>query len=278
MNFDSNYFPKYNELTFLEKFILRTCCYFPPIKRRERTNLMIDIPKYAKILSSAFGGEVFWVLVKDKTVLDFGCGEGGFVLSMASKINCIVHGIDIQDEFQVANTYIQENKLTNAKLILGNSEILQDATYDVIISHDSFEHFEDPELVLNEMVRLLKPNGQLLIKFGPTWMSPYGRHMSGTFKKNQPWIHLFIPEKNMMRVHSVYHNDEMLYEKYNDLLGGLNKMTIGNATRLLNNHSQLKIESTKITAWRGLKLFIKIPILKELFGSGVTFICRKNKI
>ena len=275
MKFKNKIFPKYNELTFFEKFILRTCCYFPPKKRRERTNLIINVSQYTQTLSSAFGGEDFWNSVKDKNVLDFGCGEGGFVVAMAANSTCKVDGIDIQDEFKVATDYINQHKITNAQLIAGNSKILKDASYDVIISHDSFEHFEQPEIILDEMVRLLRPNGQLFIKFGPTWMSPYGRHMSGTFKKSRPWIHLLIPEKNMMRVHSVYHNDKILYEKYTDLLGGLNKMTIEKALKLLKNHSQLKIESTKITAWRGLKLCVKIPILKELFGSGVFFKCKK---
>ena len=41
----------------------------------------------------------------------------------------------------------------------------------------------------------------------------------------------------MMRVHSVYHNNDQLYEKYKDLIGGLNKMTIAKAKQIIQNKS-----------------------------------------
>lgn len=275
MVFNSKAFPNYNQLSISEKFILRTCCYYPPIKRRERSKLIIDVVKYQKTLTNAFGSG-FWALIKNKKVLDFGCGEGGFVIGMASKVCCKAEGIDIQDNFEVAKKYVSKHQILNTKFYLGDSVKMEEATYDVVISHDSFEHFEDPESILKEMVRLVKAGGHILIKFGPTWMSPYGRHMGGTFKKSRPWIHLLIPEKNMMRVHSVYHNNIRLYEKYKDLKGGLNKMTIKKAKSIIQNQTALQIETIKITPWRGLKMFIKFPVLKELFGSGVYFRCKVN--
>lgn len=272
MKFNPDVFPKFNQLTKFEKLVLRTCCYFPPKKRRERTKLVIEPQTYIQALTNAFGKR-FWQDIKQKKILDFGCGEGQFVIAMAANVECEAEGVDIQNNFEVANNYIEKHQIQNTKFYIGRSEQLKDASYDVIISHDSFEHFEAPEMIVEEMIRLLKPNGHLLIKFGPTWMSPYGRHMSGTFKKSRPWIHLLIPEKNMMRVHSVYHNDAVLHEKYADLIGGLNKMTIAKATRILKDQAQLEIVSKKITPWRGFNLFVKFPVLKELFGSAAYFKC-----
>ncbi len=278
MKFDSKVFSKYKQLTNFEKLILRTCCYFPPKNRRERNKLVINLQNYIQTLTNAYRKE-FWNDIQQKRVLDFGCGEGGFVLAMATNVDCIAEGVDIQDNFEVANNYIKKNKIKNIKFHIGSSEKLEDNTYDVIISHDSFEHFEEPESILEEMVRLLKPDGHLLIKFGPTWRSPYGRHMGGTFKKSRPWIHLLIPEKNMMRVHSVYHNNTVLHEKYIDLIGGLNKMTIAKAKVILKSQQfQLEIVTIKITPWRGLNIFVKLPILKELFGSSVYFKCKKKPL
>ena len=153
--------------------------------------------------------------------------------------------------------------------IVGYSSILEDNSYDYIISHDSFEHFEDPNYILSEMARLVKPDGCILIKFGPTWAGPYGRHMSGTFKKSTPWIHLLFPEKNMMRVHSVYHNEIILHEKYKDLEGGMNKMTVKKAMHIVKSFKNLAIEELKITyLWKG-GIFKKIPFINELFSSSV---------
>ena len=100
--------------------------------------------------------------------MDFGCGEGGFVIGMASKVDCFAEGVDIQSQFEVAEDFILKNNIKNTKFHLGSSKILKDASYDVIISHDSFEHFEHPDAILDEMVRLVKPNGYILIKFGQT--------------------------------------------------------------------------------------------------------------
>ena len=74
MKFDLGFFPQYNKLANFERIILRTCCYFPPIKRRERSELIIEVEKYQKTLTNAYGSE-FWRLIENKKVLDFGCGE-----------------------------------------------------------------------------------------------------------------------------------------------------------------------------------------------------------
>ena len=274
MKFDTSLFPKYSELSHFEKIILRTCCYFPPEKRRKRSKLIIEPDKYVKTLTNAYGQD-FFSEIDGKKVLDFGCGEGQFVIAMAIQSKGQFEGVDIQDQYQVANEYVTKHQISNTNFYHGNSKELLNESYDIIISHDSFEHFEQPEIILDEMMRLLKPKGKLFIKFGPTWMSPYGRHMSGTFKKSRPWIHLLIPERNMIRVHSVYHNDGELYEKFSDLKGGLNKMTINKAKRIISNNVELEILKTEITPWRGLSFLTMFPVLKELFGSGAYFKCRK---
>ncbi|GAA3571940.1 hypothetical protein GCM10022395_21660 [Snuella lapsa] len=238
--------------------------------------MVIEPRSYQATLSAAFG-TAFWPLIRGKRVLDFGCGEGGFVIGMATKVACYAEGVDIQDQFQVAKRYAAMAGITNVQFHLGRSEGLEGAGYDVVISHDSFEHFEEPEMVLDEMVRLVKPGGHVFIKFGPAWMSPYGRHMSGTFKKSRPWIHLFVPERHMMRVHSVYHNDTELYTRYADLIGGLNKMTLKRAKGIIGSHPELNIVTQHVMPWRGMSFFLKFPVLKELFGAAVCFKCVKIK-
>lgn len=71
MKFNSNAFSKFNQLTNFEKFVLRTCCYFPPKKRRERTELVIEPQKHIQTLTNAFG-KSFRNLIENKKVLNFG--------------------------------------------------------------------------------------------------------------------------------------------------------------------------------------------------------------
>ena len=56
----------------------------------------------------------------------------------------------------IANIIINDNAYNNIKLI--NDDIIsQDMNkYDYIISHDSFEHFDEPEKELDEMIRVTK--------------------------------------------------------------------------------------------------------------------------
>ena len=129
--------------------------------------------------------------------------------------------MDIQNEFSYAETEAERRGLGNTVFIQGSTFSLKDNGFDVVISHNSFEHFELPEKILAEMVRITKPGGHILIKFGPPWMNPWGRHMSGTIRRDLPWIHLIVPEKVIMHCYSVYHDLPRLLEKYNELPGGL---------------------------------------------------------
>ena len=57
-------------------------------------------------------------------------------------------------------------KLTNAKFKKANVYALPllDNSFDLVISKDSFHHFDKPETALKEMWRVLKPGGLLYIQ------------------------------------------------------------------------------------------------------------------
>jgi 2-polyprenyl-3-methyl-5-hydroxy-6-metoxy-1,4-benzoquinol methylase len=270
MKSQQKYFPKYDELNWFEKFFLNTCCYYPPKPRRVRgLEIEIDLEKYEKTFINAYGLSNVNDF-ENKKILDFGCGEGGFSVALANKCpNSKIDGIDLLEGQDEANKIKKERGLTNLNFIIGKSENLESNSYDYAFSHDSFEHFEDPKYILSEMIRLVKPGGNILIKFGPTWASPYGRHIGGTIRKDRPWIHLIIPEKIIMRVHSVYHNREILFEKYKDLEGGLNKMTVTKAMKIISSFKNIEIKEKKIWyIWKG-NIFKHIPYINELFSGAL---------
>ena len=278
MNSKLKYFPKYEQLNWKEKWFLNTCCYFPPKPRRIRgDDVSIDLERYLTLFKTAYGTVIFED-IKNKRILDFGCGEGGFSLALAANNpQSYVLGIDIVDGLKSAKKKQSDLQLNNLQFVIGRSNFLKDNSFDYVFSHDSFEHFEDPVYILNEMTRLVKPKGFILIKFGPTWASPYGRHMSGTIKKSWPWIHLLVSEKTIMRAHSVYHDRSNLYENYSDLVGGLNKMTVNKAMQIFNSFENLELKEKKIKyVWKG-QLLKSIPYLNELFsGSLYVKLQKKN--
>jgi hypothetical protein len=79
-----------------------------------------------------------------------------------------------------------------------------------------------------------------------------------------------------MHVHSVYHNEEVMKEKYHELKGGMNKMTISKAFQIITSFKELRIEETRIDAWRGLTWLAKFSLSKEFFGSAIYFKIQKK--
>jgi len=104
---------------------------------------------------------------------------------------------------------------------------LPDRAVDVILSIDSFEHFDDPAGVLATMYDLLRPGGRLVASFGPTWYHPYGGHLFSVF----PWAHLIFSEPALIRWRNDIRSDGAT--RFREVEGGLNQMTIGRFERLI---------------------------------------------
>jgi SAM-dependent methyltransferase len=96
----------------------------------------------------------------------------------------------------------------------------------VIISLDSFEHFQDPVGVLQTMHRILKPGGVVLAAFGPPWCHPYGGHLFSVF----PWAHLVFSEDAMVTWRTGLPGKE---RKTSLLDAGINRMTVAKFQRLI---------------------------------------------
>jgi ubiquinone/menaquinone biosynthesis C-methylase UbiE len=54
-----------------------------------------------------------------------------------------------------------------------------DKSFDLIVSYNAFEHVTDPSRVLEEMTRVCKTSGHIVLDFGPLYASPFGLHAWG---------------------------------------------------------------------------------------------------
>lgn len=163
-------------------------------------------------------------LVRDKVVIDFGCGEGGDSIDLARLGAKKVIGLDIlQHALEKAR-----NKATAAGLQDRCEFVTKtDTKADVIISLDAFEHFSDPGATLEIIYSLLKPDGALMLSFGPTWYHPLGGHLFSVF----PWSHLVFSETALIRWRSTIRSDGAT--RFSEVEGGLNQMTIARFERLV---------------------------------------------
>ena len=104
-------------------------------------------------------------LNKDDNVLDVACGPG-IVACAFAKIAKHVTGIDLTpDMINRAQQMQNEKALNNLSWDVGDVYDLpyQDNTFSKVISRYAFHHFINPNLVLNEMIRVSSKNGTVCV-------------------------------------------------------------------------------------------------------------------
>ena len=127
-----------------------------------------------------------------KKVLDFGCGEGVFLPTLAINYKK-VHAVDL--DIKIAKIVKDHYKLENVKIFSDDifKTNLKDNYYDIIFSTSVLEHFEDVEHVIKILRNKMKENG-LLIFSSPTenYIYKIGRMITGYDKYQDPLdIHYF---------------------------------------------------------------------------------------
>lgn len=216
-----------------------------------------------------FFSENFFSLIQEKTVIDFGCGDGRYTVEIAAHGAAKVIGIDIQEKLlSIGRELAKKNSVADRCLFVTKTDEL----VDIIVSKDAFEHFSDPSATLDFMHKLLKPDGFILASFGPTWLHPYGGHLFSVF----PWAHLIFTENALIRWRSDFKFDSA--KKFSEVEGGLNKLTIRRFEKIVND-SPLTIEWLDTIPIKGFYPF-KYKAIRE-FGSSIVrckLIPKKAKI
>ncbi len=104
---------------------------------------------------------VFSLLETKKGIsLDLGCGTGNYTLELKNK-GFEVFGLDISKQM----LKIAKKKRKDLFLIRGDAYLLpfKDNTFDLVLSITLFEFIKEPEKVIKEIYRVLKPGGELII-------------------------------------------------------------------------------------------------------------------
>ena len=177
--------------------------------------------------------------LRGQTVLDFGCGFGEEVIELAERGAAHVYGLDISPW---ALSRARENVARS--MVADRITLTKDAdavpAVDAIISLDAFEHFWKPDEVLRKMAALLRPSGQVLAAFGPTWYHPLGGHVFSPFI----WAHLVFDEKTLCRWrNSTRASDHTM--SYRETGGGPSLMSIRRFERTVD---ESPLEAVRIEA------------------------------
>jgi len=131
-----------------------------PNKFQHETDFVVDwLKKNTKISS-------------DSVVLDYGCGMGRIAKSLISRVGCRVIGLDISySMLMYAMVYMSDidvSKFTPTKKYQSPESV------DLVLAVLSLQHVKDPQAEIDNIVNVLKPNGQCVLVNGYTRFVPKG--------------------------------------------------------------------------------------------------------
>lgn len=130
-----------------------------------------------------------------RTLLDAGCGEG-HLLSELFKTNpkACLFGIDITDVALEKAI----NRCPQAQLIKGSllKTPFESGFFDVIVCTEVIEHVYEYQALFTELIRILKPQGSLIITFPNELLWTLGRLLLGRRPVKVPdHVNSFTPER-----------------------------------------------------------------------------------
>lgn len=98
-------------------------------------------------------------------VLDYGCGPGSYIVPLAELVGKSgkIYALDIHPlAIRKVQDIASKKQLANVETILSDCQTgLPDNSLDAVLLYDAFHQLSDPDVVLKELHRILKPDGIL---------------------------------------------------------------------------------------------------------------------
>ncbi|HVG27687.1 MAG TPA: class I SAM-dependent methyltransferase [Acidobacteriaceae bacterium] len=138
---------------------------------------------YRTIRSETYGqdlGQTSWVtsaesdlipvllnLTTDSSVLEIGCGSGGYAIFVAERHGSRVHGLDANPHAIASAHQLSAASPVHALLRFDQCDVSEplpfaDATFDAAFANDVLCHIPDRPRLLKELFRILRPGARLL--------------------------------------------------------------------------------------------------------------------
>ena len=104
--------------------------------------------------------------ISAKTIVEVGCGSGLLIQHLA-QVGKQFYGVDINFRaLQYLNTQMkimEKQSCYKSVYALGQVMPFESKSVDWVILSEVIEHFENPEILIHEMARILKPEGMIYI-------------------------------------------------------------------------------------------------------------------
>lgn len=176
--------------------------FFDAVAKKYDDWYLTPLGKYADEVEMQCAFNLF-DLPKGSKVLDVGCGSGIYSMRLA-EMGYEVVGIDISQEMlKKAEEKVEEKGLDITFLVMDVDDLkFENDTFDGIFSMTAFEFFQDDKKAMDEMFRVLKKSGQIMI--GTIHRdSEWGKlYTSQEFKKNN--VFKYANLKTMEEMKALY--------------------------------------------------------------------------
>lgn len=250
-------------------------------------------------------------LMIDRDVLDLGCGWGGRSvrwLEVGAKSVC---GIEVaHSQVSLATDFARKAGVADRALFLvgvGEDIPCPDRSFDLVVMYDVMEHVVDPEEVVKESYRVLRPGGRLATVFPPYYNIFGGSHLHG-YATSVPGLNVVFPTKALKRAtlrlfaeQGIDHRP-YLRDVSTDKLWNMNGLTVRAFNKLVKE-SEFEVEQLWLVGhldrryveptapprsfWRRVvrplafaasAAAASAPLLRELFCSRVCAVLRKPAV
>jgi ubiquinone/menaquinone biosynthesis C-methylase UbiE len=245
--------------------------------------------------------------IQGKEILEVGCGHGGITCFLAMNgakrvvgIDLNTYNLDIAQKFHkqlVKQVFGNIDAQLNVEFLEKNATALDypAGSFDLVWAENVFEHFMDPEAVMREAFRVLRPGGKLVVPVFSSIYSKHGAHLKQGLKV--PWSNLFFSEKTICNtLYRLAEDNPHVFEMYPGLsekpstirdlrrYKDLNDITYGKFKRMaITCGYQIEAFNSRVPS--GLirlcnMLIRKLPFLRnsmlhDIFSTGAAAVLRK---
>lgn len=127
--------------------------------------------------------------IENLKFLDFGCGEGYSTKASEELGTSLSVGFDITPS-------AKWNEFTSNKCVFTTSfaDVIQKAPYDVVLAFDVFDHVDDIEMRLKELMSVCNKQTRVYVRLHP-FISRHGSHLY--HQKNKAFLHCYFTDQEI---------------------------------------------------------------------------------
>ena len=153
----------------------------------------------------------FKSILKNKRVLDFGCGNGNFI--QFSSNHSKIYGLEVDLQ---SLKYI---KREGYRIFESINEIPNDLKFDNITLFHVYEHLSEPKKILDELYKVLKENGKIIIEIpnsNDALLSIYNNEdfRNFTFWSNHLYLYDHSNFKRSIKISKFKIEKTIFYQRY----------------------------------------------------------------